>query len=78
MWLSESCQMTKTNRPTLSEIEETLRFLWSAEKAHTVVQGLRATEKENERLREDNRQLEGMLNVMNNCGDVTRVLERTF
>jgi ribosomal protein L30/L7E len=63
---------------SLNEVEDALEMVWSKEKAFRTVQGLKATEAMVQRLKEDNRQLEGMLNMLNNCGDVTQQLERTF
>ena len=64
--------------PTLTEIEDALSLVWTKEKAYMTVQGIRATEDLANRLKEDNRQLEGMLNCLNQCGDATQILERTF
>ena len=63
--------MTKSSMPTLSEIENDLARVMSPIKAREI---RLAWEADRNRVKE----LEGIINYFNNCGDVSRVMERTF
>lgn len=70
--------MTKSSMPTLSEIENDLARVMSPIKAREIRLAWEADRNTLTAQEVELAELRGILNMLNNCGDVNQALERTY